>query len=135
MILIVIVVSLSFFNCSNSEDDNIDPYTAFERMPNTLLGTWTYKSSGAENIDAILTFSETSPNNPIMNIKINGYTYSGKPYYPTSGGDGSLYFKLSNKSTYSKLSYYENPFLNNSMRFKIENVESYVIDKMFQKKP
>lgn len=130
----IVICCLLFTQCSNSDDEANEPYTAYKNMPYTLLGTWTYKISGATNIDATLVFMEDSPNNPMMSIKINNYNYYGKPYYPTQGGYGAIYFKLEGKASYSKLSWTHNPSLPYVMRFTIENVEDYIIDKSFQKK-
>lgn len=131
-IFMLIFIGIISIGCSSSNDDESrEPYTAWQRMSSEILGTWKYKVSGAENIDAILTFQEKSNNEPYMNIKINNYAYSGKPYYPTGAGDGWIYFKIEGKNTYSKISWQK--FNDTSILFKIENVEPYVIEKTFLK--
>ncbi|KPE50132.1 hypothetical protein [Chryseobacterium indologenes] len=129
--ILTFILFIFFISCSNREDEVKDPYTAFTYMPLEIQGTWEYKISGAENIDAILTFEEKANHEPYMYIKINSYTYKGKPYYPTSGGDGALYFKLDSKNTYSKITWEK--YNSKSILFKIENVESYLIEKIFLK--
>lgn len=126
----LIFIGIISIGCSSSDDDDIkDPYTAYTYMIPSIQGTWKYKVSGAENIDAVLIFEEKANHEPYMDLKINKYTYTGKPYYPTSGGDGYIYFKLKDKSSYSKISW---KIINsNSIVFKIENVESYIIEKQF----
>lgn len=126
----ILIFGFIFISCSSSEDESVSPYTAYSNMPSSIIGTWTYKVSGAENIDATLIF--LSDGN--MNLKINNYSYNGKAFYPTSGGDGSIYFKLDKKDSYSKISWFSNTSLPNNMRIKIDNVENYTIDKTFQKK-
>lgn len=127
----LIFIGIVSIGCSSSDDEVKEPYTAWNIMPFEILGTWKYEEYGEQKIKAILTFEEKANNEPYMNLKINNYTYSGKPYYPTSGGDGWIYFKLDGKNSYSKISWKK--YNNTSILFKIENVESYVIEKMFLK--
>lgn len=131
-IFTLIFIGIISIGCSGSDNDDVkEPYTAFTFMPSAIQGTWKYKVGGSENIDAILTFEQKANNEPYMDIKVNKYTYSGKPYYPTSGGDGAIYFKLKDKSSYSKISW--NKVQSDLIVFKIENVENYIIEKQFLK--
>ncbi len=139
-IFILIFIGIISIGCSSSnDDDNVkEPYTEYTYLSSYLYGTWKYQVSGAENINAVVTFTDLSNTNmasktPELNLKINNKSYYGKVYYPTSGGDGSIYFRLEGKSSYSKISYTYNPNLPKIITFKIENVESYTIEKQFKK--